>query len=76
MNPDWPLIICNLMKATATGLGDIAWYCEVSESEVERWADGEAAPSYTQGWGLLLAYLANVGPFIPKASVCSDSAKD
>jgi transcriptional regulator with XRE-family HTH domain len=67
VNPNWPLIIRQIIAATDCEVRDLAQHCGVSKSAVEQWLSGMKCPSFTPGWELLNAYVARVGRRIPQA---------
>ena len=56
-----------MIAATDCTVKDIASHCGVCESAVTQWLRGDKTPSFTPGWELLNAYIANVGRKIPQA---------
>jgi len=67
MKPNWPLVVRQVIAATDCTVKDIASHCGVCESAVTQWLRGDKTPSFTPGWELLNAYIANVGRKIPQA---------
>lgn len=65
MKPNWPLVIHQIIAATDCTVADVANHCGVTKSAVEQWLSGVQRPSFTPGWKLINAYVANVGRSIP-----------
>jgi transcriptional regulator with XRE-family HTH domain len=66
MNPNWPLVIRQIMAASESDYQDVASHCGVSKSAVDQWLQGVKTPNFRNGWALLNAYVANVSPRIPQ----------
>lgn len=66
MKPDWPIVIRQVIAATDCEVKELASHCGVCPSAVEQWLKGRKMPSFTPGWELINAYVANVGTKVPQ----------
>jgi hypothetical protein len=67
MNPNWPLVLRQIITSTNCEVQDIAAHCGVCKSAVEQWLAGVKSPNFEHGWAVLNAYVSNVSRRIPQS---------